>query len=55
MDTLIEEKLRVAQLNSRLAERNFQIETLNTDLAEPKMKGTRPSKNKNSLTILGIR
>lgn len=54
VDTLIEEKLRVAELNSRLAERNFQIETLNTDLSRAKNERDEAIKNKNSLSILGI-
>lgn len=54
IDTLIEEKLQVAQLNSRLSERNFQIETLNTDLARTKNERDEAIQNKNSLTILGI-
>lgn len=54
IDTLNEEKLRVAELNSRLSERNFQMETLNTDLARTKNERDEAIKNKNSLTILGI-
>lgn len=54
IDTLNEEKLKVAQLNSRLSERNFQIETLNTDLGRTKNERDEAIQNKNSLTILGI-
>jgi septal ring factor EnvC (AmiA/AmiB activator) len=54
IDTLNEEKLRVAELNSRLSERNFLIETLNTDLARTKNERDEAIKNKNSLTIFGI-
>lgn len=54
IDTLHAEKLEVAQLNSRLSERNFQIETLNTDLSRTKNERDEAIKNKNSLTILGI-
>lgn len=54
IDTLNEEKLKVAQLNSRLSERNFQIETLNTDLGRTKNERDEAIRNKNSLTILGI-
>jgi hypothetical protein len=54
IDTLAKEKLQVAQLNSRLAERNFQIETLNTDLNRTKNERDEAIKNKNSLSFLGI-
>ena len=54
IDTLNEEKLLVAQLNSRLTERGFQIETLNTDLGRIQNERDEAITNKNSLTILGI-
>jgi len=54
IDTLVAEKLQVAQLNSRLSERNFQIETLNTDLNRAKNERDEAIKNKNSLSFLGI-
>ncbi len=54
IDSLIEEKLQVAQLNSHLSERNFQIETLNTDLGRTKNERDEAIKNKNSLTLLGM-
>ena len=54
IDTLNAEKLLVAELNSRLSERNFQIETLNTDLARIQNERDEAIRNKNSLTILGI-
>jgi len=54
IDTLAEQKLLVEQLNSRLTERNFQIETLNTDLARTKNERDEAIKNKNSLSLLGI-
>jgi hypothetical protein len=54
IDTLAKEKLQVAQLNSRLAERNFQIETLNTDLNRTKNERDEAIKNKNALSFLGI-
>ncbi len=54
IDTLVEQKLLVEQLNSRLAERGFQIETLNTDLARTKNERDEAIKNKNSLAIFGI-
>jgi len=54
IDTLNEEKLLVAQLNSRLSERNFEIETLNTELGRTKNERDEAITNKNSLTIFGI-
>jgi len=54
IDTLVEEKLQLAQLNSRLSERNFQIETLNTDLSRAKNERDEAIKNKNSISVLGI-
>jgi len=54
IDTLNATKLEVEQLNSRLSERNFEIETLNTDLARTKNEKDEAIKNKNSLSFLGI-
>ena len=54
LDTLIAEKLQVAQLNSRLTERNFEIERLNTDLGRTKNELDESIRNKNSLSIFGI-
>ncbi len=54
IDTLNASKLEVEQLNSRLTERNFQIETLNTDLARTKNEKDEAIKNQNSLSFLGI-
>lgn len=54
VDTLVEEKLKGAHLNSLLVERNFQIETLNTDLNRAKNERNEAIKNKNSLSFLGI-
>ena len=53
-DTLVEQKLLVEQLNSRLTERDYQIETLNTDLARTKNERDEAIKNKNSLSLLGM-
>ena len=53
-DSLMGEKLQVAQLNSRLSERDFQIENLNTDLARTKNERDEAIRNKNSLTVFGI-
>jgi hypothetical protein len=54
MDTLVEQKLLVEQLNSQLTERDFQIETLNTDLVRTKNERDEAIKNKNSLSLLGM-
>jgi len=54
IDTLNGEKLLVAQLNSRLTERDFQIESLNTELGRTKNERDDAITNKNSLTIFGI-
>lgn len=53
-DTLNATKLEVAELNSRLTERDFQIETLNTDLTRTKNEKEEAIKNKNSLSFFGI-
>ncbi len=54
MDTLNAIKLEVAQLNSRLTERAFQIETLNTDLVRTKQEKDEAIRNKDSLSFFGI-
>ena len=54
IDSLNEEKLQVAQLNSRLTERNFHIETLNTDLGRTKNERDEAIRNKDSFSIFGI-
>jgi len=54
IDTVNAGKLEVEQLNSRLTERNFQIETLNTDLTRTKNEKDEAIKNLNSLSFLGI-
>jgi len=54
VDTLNATKLEVAQLNSRLIERDFQIETLNTDLARTKNEKDEAIRNKDSLSFFGI-
>ena len=54
IDTVNAGKLEVEQLNSRLKERNFQIETLNTDLSRTKNEKDEAIKNLNSLSFLGI-
>jgi len=54
MDTLNATKLELAELNSKLTERDFQIETLNTDLTRTKNEKEEAIKNKNSLSFFGI-
>jgi hypothetical protein len=54
IDSLNAEKLQVAELNSRLTERNFHIETLNTELGRTKNERDLAIRNKDSLSILGI-
>jgi hypothetical protein len=54
IDTLNASKLEVEQLNSQLTERNFQIETLNTDLARTKNEKDEAIKSQNSLSFFGI-
>jgi len=53
-DTLNTTKLEVEQLNSRLAERNFQIETLNSDLTRIKNEKDEAIRNRDSLKLFGI-
>lgn len=53
-DTVKAAMLEVEQLNSRLTERDFQIETLNTDLARTKSELEEAVKNRDSLSFLGI-
>ena len=53
-DTVNAAMLEVEQLNSRLTERDFQIETLNTDLARTKNELEEAVKNRDSLSFLGI-
>ena len=54
IDTLNVTKLEVAELNSRLRERDFLIESLNTDLTRTKNEKEEAIKNKNSLSFFGI-
>ncbi len=53
-DTLNATKLEVEELNSRLTERNFQIETLTTDLARTKNEKDEAIRNRDSLSFFGI-
>lgn len=54
IDTLRKEKLEVARLNSELTERDFQIETLNTDLSRTKTERDQSIRTKDSFVFLGI-
>ena len=53
-DTLNGTKLNVEELNSRLTDRDFQIETLNTDLARTKNEKDEAVRNRDSLSFFGI-
>jgi len=53
-DTLNATKLEVEELNSRLSERNFKIETLNTNLTSTNNEKEEAIKNRDSLSFLGI-
>ena len=54
IDTLNAGKLELEQLNSRLTERNFQIESLNTDLTRTNNEKAEAIKLQNSLSFFGI-
>lgn len=54
MDTLVDTRLEIAHLNSRLTERNFQIETLNTDLARVKNDRDQAIRTKDSFSFFGM-
>lgn len=53
-DTLNVTKLEVEQLNSKLKESDFQIETLNSDLSRTKNEKDEAIRNKDSFSIFGI-
>jgi uncharacterized protein YdaL len=53
-DTLNATKLEVEELNSRLTERNFHIETLTTDLTRTKNEKDEAIRNRDSLSFFGI-
>ncbi|MEN8203166.1 MAG: hypothetical protein ABFS28_11265 [Bacteroidota bacterium] len=53
-DSLSETKLKIAHLNSNLADRNFQIETLNSDLTRTKNERDESIRNKDSMSFIGI-
>lgn len=54
MDTLNASKLEVEQLNSWLTERNFQIETLNSDLSRTRNEKDEAIRTKDSFSFFGI-
>jgi hypothetical protein len=54
LDSLNEEKMGVARLNSEVTERDFQIETLNSDLTRTKNERDQAIRTKDSFTFLGI-
>lgn len=54
LDSIGEVKLEVARLNSILAEKNFQIETLNTDLERSNNERAQAIRTKDALSFLGI-
>jgi len=54
LDSLNKEKLEVARLSSELTERNFEIETLNSDLARAKKERDQAIRTKDSFSVLGI-
>lgn len=54
IDSLNSEKLDVARLKSELIERNFEIETLNTDLARTKEERDQSIRTKDSFSFLGM-
>lgn len=53
-DTLNAARLEAEQLNSKLTERNFQIETLNTDLSRTNNEKDEAIRNRDSMSFLGI-
>ena len=53
-DTLSAARLEAEGLNNRLTEQDFQIETLNTDLARTRKEMDEAVKNRDSLSFLGI-
>jgi len=54
IDTLNASKLEIEELNSRLTERNFLIETQNTDLTRTNNEKDEAIKSQNSLIFFGI-
>ncbi len=54
LDSIMEARLEIATLNSLLAERDFQIETLNSDLSRTKNERDQAIRNKDSFSFLGF-
>ena len=54
LDSLNEEKMGVARLNSEVTERDFQIETLNSDLTRTKNERDQAIRTKDSFKFFGI-
>jgi len=54
LDSLNEVKLEGARLNSELSEREFQIETLNSELERVKTERDKAIRTKDALSFLGI-
>lgn len=54
LDSLNQVKLEVARLNSELSEREFQIETLNTNLSRTKEEKDQAIRTKDSFVFLGM-
>lgn len=54
IDTVRKEKLEIARINSELSERDFQIETLNTDLSRTKTERDQAIRTKDSFSFLGM-
>ena len=54
VDSLNEAKLDIATLQSRLTERDFEIETLNTELGRTRNDRDEAIRNKDNLSFLGI-
>jgi hypothetical protein len=55
LDSLSEVKLEVARLNSIITERNFLIETLNSDLERAKNERDQAIRTKDALSFLGMK
>lgn len=54
LDSLNKQKLEVARLNSELSEREFQIETLNTNLSRTKSEKDQAIRTKDSFVFFGM-
>ena len=53
-DTIRENRLEIADLNSKITEKDSQIETLNTDLTRTKTERDDAIRNKDSFSFLGM-